>query len=281
MTGGATFLGGLLLGSFGAAGCYLYFTNADLPKQSITVGGVELTPLTSSGPLWYYVAAVSVLAAVVGVFGMISALAANRRMVKAFEAFYVLSLLTQFALVAWALIWCRQKQTDFTLVCDASKEGQISLPIPGFASEWSCRKLFTATILTIAIGSVIWITFNFFMTNRVIHYARELFAEKANRYKVLGEVATRELDREQQIPLNYTNVRGSDQEGYHNNSHLPQPSYRDEIEYPNNPHVQGDQLMNPYYADQEPVNTHNPLSPTAHDPKSPSPPPPNTTVPMQ
>src|SRR5690554_6515957 len=97
---------------------------------------------------------------------MISALAANRRMVKAFEAFYVLSLLTQFALVAWALIWFKQEQTDFTLVCDASKEGQIKLPIPGFATEWSCRKIFTATTLTIAIGSIIWITFNVSAQNR-------------------------------------------------------------------------------------------------------------------
>lgn len=77
------------------------------------------------------------------------------------------------------------------------------------------------------------------MTNRVIHYARELFTDKANRYKVLGEAATKELDREQQIPLNYTNVGQSNNndnpnpnpDQLHNMHHDPQPSYRDEIEY--------------------------------------------------
>jgi len=70
------------------------------------------------------------------------------------------------------------------------------------------------------------------MTNRVIHYARELFEQKENRYKVLGEAATKELDREQQIPLNYTNVGGSmaDREIDQNNQ-PPVSSYRDEIEY--------------------------------------------------
>lgn len=70
------------------------------------------------------------------------------------------------------------------------------------------------------------------MTNRVIRYARELFEEKADRYKVLSEAAAKELDREQQIPLNYTNVGRSmnDQDSPHGNQ-TQQPSYRDEIEY--------------------------------------------------
>ncbi|KAG0369843.1 hypothetical protein BGZ54_008671 [Gamsiella multidivaricata] len=228
----ATFLGALLLGAFGAAGTYLYFTNSDLPKRAISVGGISVSPLASGQALWYYVAAVSVLAAAVGLFGMVSALAASRRFVKAFEAFYVLSLMTQFALIIWALIWCKQNQTQFDTVCTASKDGNVDIPLPGFVSDWSCQKIFTAGILTIGVGGIIWIAFNFYMTNRVIHYARELFAEKANRYKVLGEAATKELDREQQIPLNYTNVGSSmnDREGYQSN-HPQQPSYRDEIEY--------------------------------------------------
>ncbi|KAG0198245.1 hypothetical protein BGX28_008310 [Mortierella sp. GBA30] len=202
-------------------------------NRTYTIGGITLTPFTSGQPLWYYVAAVSVLAAAVGVFGMFSALAANRRLVKAFEAFYVLSLLTQFGLIAWALIWCKQRQTDFDTVCSASKDGLVRLPVPWFASSWDCQKIFTVAMITIAVGGVIWIGFNFYLTNRVIHYARELFAEKANRYKVLGEAAAKELDREQQIPLNYTNVhRPNEQEGFQN-SHTEQPSYRDEIEYKN------------------------------------------------
>ncbi|KAF9930328.1 hypothetical protein BGZ65_005410 [Modicella reniformis] len=194
----ATFLGGLLLSAIGAAGCYFYFTNNDLPNRPITVG----------------------------------TLSANRRFVKAFEAFYVLSLLTQFAFIVWALIWCKQNQTPFDTVCNAYKDGLVDLPVPGFASDWSCQKIFTAGILTIGVGGIIWLGFNFYMTNRVIQYARELFAEKANRYKVLSEAATKELDREQQIPLNYTNVGRSmnEQEGPRG-SHLQQPSYRDEIEY--------------------------------------------------
>ncbi|KAF9961909.1 hypothetical protein BGZ72_001016 [Mortierella alpina] len=234
----ATFIGGLLLGVFGAGGSYFYFTNTDLPKRSFEVAGITLAPFTSGQALWYFFAAVSVLAAVVGLFGMVSALSANRRMVKAFEAFYVLSLLTQCGLIAWSLIYCKQRQTDFDTACNASKENLIQLPIPGFASSWDCQKTFTIVIVTIAVGGVLWILFNFYMTNRVIHYARELFAEKANRYKVLGEAAVKELDREQQIPLNYTNVGGNsnninnsnDQEGFQN-SHTQQPSYRDEIEY--------------------------------------------------
>ncbi|KAF8936218.1 hypothetical protein EDD21DRAFT_99097 [Dissophora ornata] len=227
----ATILGGLLLAAFGAAGCYLYFTNTDLPKRTITVDGQTMSPLTSSQTLWYYMVAVSVLAAAVGVFGMLSALFANRRAVKAFEAFYVLSLLTQLGLVIWASIWCKQNQDNFDTVCAASKAGLVDLPIPGFASGWSCQQTFTAGILTLAIGGMFWICFNFYMTNRVIHYARELFTGKADLYKVLGEAATKELDREQQIPLNYTNIGASrgDQDGY--NSHLQQPAYRDEPEY--------------------------------------------------
>ncbi|KAF9118640.1 hypothetical protein BGW39_000981 [Mortierella sp. 14UC] len=197
--------------------------------------GISLTPLTSGQALWYYVAAVSVLAAAVGVLGMVSALLANRRMVKTFEAFYVLSLLTQFALTAWALIWCKRNQSQFDTICNASKSGLVSLPLPSFMNDWTCQKIFMALILTIGIGGLVWIFFNFYMTNRVIHYARELFADRADRYKVLGEAATKELDREQQIPLNYTNVGRSmpaeeEGEGFQN-SHAQQPSYRDEIEY--------------------------------------------------
>ncbi|KAF9907937.1 hypothetical protein EC991_010376 [Linnemannia zychae] len=222
----ATFIGALIIGAFGGAGSYLFFTNQDLRTS--------LTPLTSGQALWYYVAAVSVLAAAVGLLGMISALLANRRMVKTFEAFYVLSLLTQFALTAWGLIWCKQNQTQFDTICNASKSGLVSLPLPSFMNDWTCQKIFMALILTIGIGGLIWIFFNFYMTNRVIHYARELFADRADRYKVLGEAATKELDREQQIPLNYTNVGRSmpaeEEEGFQN-SHAQQPSYRDEIEY--------------------------------------------------
>ncbi|KAG0305389.1 hypothetical protein BGZ98_004223 [Dissophora globulifera] len=206
----------------------MYFANSDLPKRNITltVPGQTLPPLQSGQTLWYYVAAVSVMAAAVGLFGMISALLASRRLVKAFEAFYVLSLMTQFALIIWALIWCKQNQTNFDTICTASKDGLVNLPIPGFASSWSCQRIFMGGILTLGIGGAVWISFNFYMTNRVIHYARELFAEKANRYKVLGEAATKELDREQQIPLNHTKIGALpiDQE---------QPSYRDEIEYKN------------------------------------------------
>ncbi|KAG0277028.1 hypothetical protein BGZ95_006651 [Linnemannia exigua] len=195
----------------------------------------SLTPLTSGQALWYYVAAVSVLAAAVGLLGMISALMASRRMVKTFEAFYVLSLLTQFALTAWALIWCKQNQSQFDTICSASKSGLVSLPLPSFMNDWTCQKIFMTLILTIGIGGLVWIFFNFYLTNRVIHYARELFSDRADRYKVLGEAATKELDREQQIPLNYTNVGRSmpaeeDREGFQN-SHAQQPSYRDEIEY--------------------------------------------------
>ncbi|KFH71091.1 hypothetical protein MVEG_03937 [Podila verticillata NRRL 6337] len=232
----ATFLGGLLLGAFGGAGCYLFFTHQDLPSQDYTIAGMSIAPFSSA--LWYFVAAVSVFAAVVGLGGMVAALSANRRMVKAFEAFYVLSLMTQFALVAWLLIYFKGRQSDFDNVCNASKSGLYSMPlVPSFASDWSCQKLFMAAVLTMGIGGVIWIAFNFFMTNRVIHYARELFTDKANRYKVLGEAATKELDREQQIPLNYTNVGQNNNndnpnpDQLHNMHHNPQPSYRDEIEY--------------------------------------------------
>ncbi|KAF9382037.1 hypothetical protein CPB97_007380 [Podila verticillata] len=232
----ATFLGGLLLGAFGGAGCYLFFTHQDLPSQDFTIAGMSIAPFSSA--LWYFVAAVSVFAAVVGLCGMVAALSANRRMVKAFEAFYVLSLMTQFALVAWLLIYFKGRQSDFDNVCNASKNGLYSMPlVPSFASDWSCQKLFMAAVLTMGIGGLIWIAFNFFMTNRVIHYARELFTDKANRYKVLGEAATKELDREQQIPLNYTNVGQNNNndnpnpDQLHNMHHDPQPSYRDEIEY--------------------------------------------------
>lgn len=102
----------------------------------------------------------SVLAAVVGLFGMISALSANRRLVKAFEAFYVLSLLTQFALIVWALIWCKQNQIPYDTVCNASKDGLVQLPVPWFASEWPCEKIFKAGILTIGVGGIIWLGFN-------------------------------------------------------------------------------------------------------------------------
>ncbi|KAG0297828.1 hypothetical protein BGZ97_004216 [Linnemannia gamsii] len=230
----ATFLGALLIGAFGGAGSYLFFTNQDLPQRTFTFEGVSVTPLTSGQALWYYVAAVSVLAAAVGLLGMVSALVANRRMVKTFEAFYVLSLLTQFALTAWALVWCKQNQSQFDTICNANKSGLVSLPLPSFMNDWTCQKIFMAIILTIGIGGLIWIFFNFYMTNRVIHYARELFADRADRYKVLGEAATKELDREQQIPLNYTNVGRSmpeeEGEGFQN-AHPQQPSYRDEIEY--------------------------------------------------
>ncbi|KAG0212030.1 hypothetical protein BGX33_003917 [Mortierella sp. NVP41] len=225
--------------AFGGAGTYIYFTNQDLPKRTFTFEGVSVTPLESGQALWYYVAAVSVLAAAVGAFGMFSALMANRRAVKTFEAFYVLSLLTQFALTAWALVWCKQNQTHFDTICNASKSGLVRLPLPWFADDWTCQKIFTAAIITIGVGGVIWIGINFYMTNRVIHYARELFKDRADRYKVLGEAATKELDREQQIPLNYTNVGHrsmNDDEppaaAEFQNSHAQQqPSYRDEIEY--------------------------------------------------
>ncbi|KAI1319345.1 hypothetical protein EDD11_004211 [Mortierella claussenii] len=161
---------------------------------------------------------------------MIAALSANRRAVKAFEAFYFLSLVTQFAFVVWALIWCKSNQSNFDTVCNASKGGQVELPIPGFASSWTCDRIFMVGMLTLGVGTIVWVIFNVYMTNRVIHYARELFEEKANRYKVLGEAATKELDREQQIPLNYTNV-GKDQDENHSSDLGQQPSYRDEIEY--------------------------------------------------
>ncbi|KAG0062291.1 hypothetical protein BGZ90_003166 [Linnemannia elongata] len=216
----ATFLGALIIGAFGGAGSYLFFTNQDLPQRTYTFEGVSVTPLTSGQALWYYFAAVSVLAAAVGLLGMLSALLANRRMVKTFEAFYVLSLLTQFALTAWALIWCKQNQSQFDTICTANKSGFVSLPLPSFVNDWDCQKIFMAIILTIGIGGVVWIFFNFYMTNRVIHYARELFADRADRYK---------------IPLNYTNVGRSmpaEEEGEtFQNTHPQQPSYRDEIEY--------------------------------------------------
>ncbi|KAF9114219.1 hypothetical protein BGX27_011421 [Mortierella sp. AM989] len=227
----ATFLGGFILAVLGGAGSYIFFTNRDLPNRSIEVGGMSIQPLTSSQSLWYYVAAVSVLAAAAGLFGMFSALSANRRAVKAFEAFYFFSLMTQLALIIWGLIWCKQNQREFDTICNASKDGQVDLPIPGFTSSWTCQKIYMAGILTIGIGGIIWVAFNFFMTNRVIHYARELFNEKANRYKVLGEAAAKELDREQQIPLNYTNVGSSMKNQEHHNNRFEQPSYRDEIEY--------------------------------------------------
>lgn len=70
------------------------------------------------------------------------------------------------------------------------------------------------------------------MTNRVIRYARELFEEKANRYKVISEAAAKELDREQQIPLNYTNIgRSGPVQEDPRDAPLQQSSFRDEIEY--------------------------------------------------
>ncbi|KAF9437402.1 hypothetical protein BGZ76_000875 [Entomortierella beljakovae] len=215
----------------GGGGSYVFFTNRDLANRSIDVGGSSMQPLSSGHVLWYYVAAVSVLAAAVGLFGMISALAANRRAVKAFEAFYFLALMTQLALIIWALIWCKQNQTEFDVICNASKDGQVQLPIPGFADNWTCQKIYMAGIITIGVGGILWVGFNFFMTNRVIHYARELFNERADRYKVLGEAAVKELDREQQIPLNYTNVGSTRNDAEYNNNHFHQPSFRDEIEY--------------------------------------------------
>ncbi|KAF9584754.1 hypothetical protein BGW38_005297 [Lunasporangiospora selenospora] len=195
--------------------------------------GTTIAPLSSGQPLWYYTAAVSVLAAAVGVFGMLSALLANRLAVKAFEAFYVLSLLTQLALIIWALIWFKQNQTQWDTGCSAAKTYNVNLSfIPSFASDWSCQKLFMAIVLTVAIGGVIWVGFNFYMTNRVIHYARELFAMRSDRYKVLSEAATKELDREQQIPLTDTST-ATERDGYHN-SRVPPTSYRDEIEYKDN-----------------------------------------------
>ncbi|GJJ69747.1 hypothetical protein EMPS_02095 [Entomortierella parvispora] len=229
----AAFLGGLFLAAFGAAGCYLFFTHQNFPNETITVEGIQLTPFSSAHAIWFFVAAVSIIAAAVGLFGMGTALAANRPAVKAFEAFYVLSLLTQFALIVWALIWCKQNQSQWDVVCSASQAGLIDTTfIPGFASGWSCQKIYTVGIIVLGVGGFVWLTFNFYMTNRVIHYARELFEEKENRYKVLGEAATKELDREQQIPLNYTNVGGSmaDRE-ISQNDQVPVSSYRDEIEY--------------------------------------------------
>ncbi|KAF9348798.1 hypothetical protein BGX26_012820 [Mortierella sp. AD094] len=227
----ATLLGGFILAALGGAGTYIFFTNRDLPNRTITVGNISLQPLASGQAIWYYVAAVSVLAAAVGLFGIIAALSANRRTVKAFEALYFFSLMTQLALIIWGLIWCKQNQTEFDTMCNASKDGQVDLPIPNFATSWTCQKIYMAGILTIGIGGVIWVAFNFYMTNRVIHYARELFSDKANRYKVLGEAAAKELDREQQIPLNYTNVGTTRNDQDYHNSNLHQPSYRDEIEY--------------------------------------------------
>ncbi|KAG0052389.1 hypothetical protein BGZ83_002683, partial [Gryganskiella cystojenkinii] len=201
-------------------------------NETVSVGGVVLTPFTSAHAIWYFVAAVSVLAAVVGLFGMASALAANRTFVKTFEAFYVLSLFTQFALIIWALVWCKQNQSQFDLVCTASQSGQLEISwIPNFASSWSCQKIYTIAMVVLGVGGCIWLSFNFFMTNRVIHYARELFEQRENRYKILGEAATKELDREQQIPLNYTNVGGSTVDQENNQQHGT--SYRDEIEYRN------------------------------------------------
>ncbi|KAF9172952.1 hypothetical protein BGX20_004486 [Mortierella sp. AD010] len=219
------------LEAVGGAGSYFFFTNKDLPNRTINIEDVTLEPLASGKAIWYYVAAVSVFAAAVGLFGIIAALTANRRTVKAFEALYFFSLISQLALIIWGLIWCKQNQTEFDTMCDASKNGLVDLPIPSFASSWTCQKIYMAGMLTIGIGGFIWIAFNFYMTNRVIHYARELFNDKANRYKVLGEAAVKELDREQQIPLNYTNVgTNRDDQEYPNNT-FHQPSYRDEIEY--------------------------------------------------
>ncbi|KAF9897098.1 hypothetical protein BX616_006188, partial [Lobosporangium transversale] len=223
-----TFIGGFLLAALGGVGTWLYFTNPDLPKRTFSVSGVTLSPLESGQILWYYFAGVSVLAAAVGLFGMFSALAANRKAVKAFEALYFLALMTQVAFVIWAMTWCRKNKSNFLTVCNASKDGLFDLPAPGFVSGWSCDNMFLALMLSLGFGNAIWLIFHIYMTNRVIHYARELFAEKANRYKVLGEAAVKELDREQQIPLNYTNIGGSS-----NDREPPQPSYSDEIEYKN------------------------------------------------
>ncbi|KAF9209726.1 hypothetical protein BGZ49_001796 [Haplosporangium sp. Z 27] len=190
---------------------------------------VSLQPLSSGQTMWYYLAAVSVFAAAVGLFGMIAALSANRKAVKAFEALYFFSLMTQFALIIWGLVWCTRNQSEFDTICNASKNGEVNLPIPGFASNWTCQKIYLAGILTISIGGVVWVAFNFYMTNRVIHYARELYSDKTSLYKVLDEVATKELDREQQVPLNYTNPGSSMADQEYHESH--QPSYRDEIQY--------------------------------------------------
>ena len=120
-----------------------------------------MTPFTSANAIWYFLAAVSILAAAVGLFGMGTALAANRPAVKAFEAFYVLSLLTQFALIVWALIWCKQNQPDFDLVCNASQSGEINIGfIPSFASSWSCQKIFTVGIIVLGVGGFVWLALN-------------------------------------------------------------------------------------------------------------------------
>lgn len=132
-----------------------------LASREYTVAGIGISPFSSGSALWYFVAAVSVFAAVVGLFGMVSALSANRRMVKTFEAFYVLSLMTQFALVAWLVIYFKSRQSDFDSVCNASKDGLFSMPlVPSFASDWSCQKLFMAAVLTMGIGGLIWIAVN-------------------------------------------------------------------------------------------------------------------------
>lgn len=146
----------------------------------------SMKPLSSGGPLWYYTAAVCVLAAAVGVFGMISALSANRRFVKAFEAFYVLSLLTQFGLVIWALIWCKQNQSAFDQVCTASKEGVYDLPVPGFASDWTCQKIFMAGILTIGIGGILWIGFN--VSRLCLLWTNGCTKGSTRRKKLMGRV---------------------------------------------------------------------------------------------
>ncbi|KAG0241941.1 hypothetical protein BGW41_005106 [Actinomortierella wolfii] len=226
------FFGGFLLAAFGGAGCYAYFAHQDLPDRTFEFSGVSIQPFTTGKPLWYYFAAVSVLGAATGVFGMFSALLANRRMVKAFEAFYVLTLLTHAALIAWTLIWFRQRQSDYDLACTNARS---MLWLPSFADDWSCATIYRAIAITIGVGGLIWFLFNFYLSNRVIQYARELFEERSSRnYKVLGEAASREMDREQQIPLAYTGAPSSNNDdvtrtgGFHH-----QPSYRDEIEYKN------------------------------------------------
>ncbi|KAG0254761.1 hypothetical protein DFQ27_006633 [Actinomortierella ambigua] len=211
-------------GAFGGAGCYAFFAHQDLR--------ISIQPFTTGKALWYFFAAVSVLGAATGVFGMLATLLANRRMVKAFEAFYVVTLLTHVALIAWALIWIRQRQSDFDMACTNAR-GMLWLP--AFADTWSCATIYRAIAITIGVGGLIWFLFNFYLSNRVIQYARELFEERSGRnYKVLGAAASREMDREQQIPLAYTGAPGTNSDDpARSGGFQHQPSYRDEIEYKN------------------------------------------------
>ncbi|KAF9976469.1 hypothetical protein BGZ73_008537 [Actinomortierella ambigua] len=243
--------------AFGGAGCYAYFFHQDLPDRTFTIGGLPIQPFTTGKPLWYYFAAVSVLGAATGVFGMIATLLANRRMVKAFEAFYVLTLLTHAALVAWALIWFRQRQADFDTACSNARD---MFWLPAFADSWSCAEIYRAIAITIGVGGLIWFLFNFYLSNRVIQYARELFEERSSRnYKVIGEAASREMDREQQIPLAYTGAPGTNNDDSgRGGAFQHQPSYRDEIEY-KNPRTSdvGAPAFNDGYGVQDQSMTHN------------------------